>query len=74
MGRMAGEHGQLSMGQADQARTDFAIIETRLEAIHSRRARHHGGAMYRRYLERLLWSRGAVRSHVDFIMNGIRRW
>jgi hypothetical protein len=30
---------RLTLRQADQARTDFAIIETELEAIHARLAR-----------------------------------
>jgi hypothetical protein len=36
--RMPDEH-YLALRQADQARTDFAIIETELEALHARLAR-----------------------------------
>jgi hypothetical protein len=33
------DEGTFTLHQADQARTDFAIIEDELEAIHSRLAR-----------------------------------
>jgi hypothetical protein len=43
---MPDEDIRLALRTADQARTDFAIIEDELEAIHARLARliHDGGA------------------------------
>jgi hypothetical protein len=54
------DEDQLSLRQADQARTDFAIIETELEAIHKRLSQLPSVLRQQRMIDAILAAIGLI--------------